>query len=374
VATSLLRSIGKIYTSFIIASTPCHHPCCYLPPSRFEAYFDRPFKRDFVHISAPHMYVTVLDALELKPGQAFLNVGSGSGYLTCLAASQLGEGGVSHGIDINLEVVSHSQECCKRWYSNLLKKRSAGDMDLPPISPEGVQIVVGNCFDLHVKFAEQHCKYDRIYIGAGCPEKRIDFFYDLLAEDGILVVPIDDSNELVKIRRVKGSVFTKSHITQVHFAPLLDTQDNRVPGPSVLLPRLLWTPSASRHKQFPPAFRAAVHTIVFGRPNFAVSTTAGARYCRPLPIHLWMDIFTYCTRDWFVPCRNALQCALEELAMERNLRVAAEEKLRRIESLQVATARERDLYRVSPSTYLCSSISLLHPERIYELIVQCFGV
>jgi protein-L-isoaspartate O-methyltransferase len=102
---------------------------------RNEAYFDRPFKRDYVHISAPHMY----------------GVGSGSGYLSCLAATLLGDGGVSHGIDMNPAVVRHSKECCQRWYSSLLESRSAGDDNLPVISPEGVQFVVGNCFDIEIK-------------------------------------------------------------------------------------------------------------------------------------------------------------------------------------------------------------------------------
>lgn len=57
-----------------------------IPEHRNEAYFDRPFKRQFVHLSAPHMYVSVLKHLDLQPGHAFLNVGSGSGYLSCLVS------------------------------------------------------------------------------------------------------------------------------------------------------------------------------------------------------------------------------------------------------------------------------------------------
>lgn len=74
------------------------------------------------------MYVTVLSNLELRRGQAFLNIGSGSGYLSCLAACLLGEGGLSHGIDINQDVVAHSQVsfqlfvCCQ-YYLILIFER-----------------------------------------------------------------------------------------------------------------------------------------------------------------------------------------------------------------------------------------------------------
>lgn len=43
------------------------------------AYIDAPLREGPVHLSAPHIYGAVLDALELKPGASFLNVGSGTG-------------------------------------------------------------------------------------------------------------------------------------------------------------------------------------------------------------------------------------------------------------------------------------------------------
>jgi protein-L-isoaspartate O-methyltransferase len=56
------------------------------------AYADQPVKEGNVHLSAPHIYGSVLEALELHPNTSlsFLNAGSGSGYLTCLAATVLG--------------------------------------------------------------------------------------------------------------------------------------------------------------------------------------------------------------------------------------------------------------------------------------------
>ena len=56
------------------------------------AHADQPIKEGNVHISAPHIYGAVAEALELPKGSSlsFLNLGSGTGYLTCIAASILG--------------------------------------------------------------------------------------------------------------------------------------------------------------------------------------------------------------------------------------------------------------------------------------------
>ena len=147
-----------------------------------EAYADRPFKQGYVHISAPHMYATVLEQLELQPGHSFLNIGSGSGYFSCLVACMLGEGGLSHGIDINEDVVKHSQECSDRWFKSILSRREAGETGLPTISREGVALVHGNCFDVNVDMAVGSCRYDRIYVGAGCPESKKEFFFSMLSD------------------------------------------------------------------------------------------------------------------------------------------------------------------------------------------------
>lgn len=77
---------------------------------------------------------------------------------------------------------------------------------------EGVSFVNGNCFDIDVAAATACCRYDRIYIGAGCPESKKNFFFSLLADDGIMVAPIDDSNCLVRIRRQCRNVFTVTHM------------------------------------------------------------------------------------------------------------------------------------------------------------------
>ena len=326
---SLLISLSL---SLSLSSTLFHSTIWVLPShQRIGAYSDRPFKQGYVHISAPHMYATVLEHLELQPGHSFLNIGSGSGYFSCLAACLLGEGGLSHGIDINPTVVAHSKECCERWFNSILSRRAAGEAGLPTISREGVALVHGNCFDIDVSTAVSSCRYDRIYIGAGCPEDKKEFFFSLLSDSGIMVAPIDDSDCLVKIRRQCRNVYSVTHISRVHFTPLLQPPpipratplstaattttviptgrlshflsaalasdvtsrfplqaplQGTTPGastatatavglPLVRLPPLVWAPVASRHKQFPPRFRDAVFVLLQASHHCAAEVRSG---------------------------------------------------------------------------------------------------
>lgn len=296
------------------------------------------------------MYVTVLEALDLQPGQSFLNVGSGSGYLCCLASCLLGKQGLIHGIEVNAQAVDHSRECIRRW------QLSQNQSENPPTTTrasgggahedESITIVHGNCFDIDILSSAYNCRYDRIYIGAGCPENRKEFFYHLLAEDGILVAPINERNQMLKVRKLRGNIFQVNGISSVFFAPLIETnmrpdevnihgnRDNSTPLASLLelnpdsvqvltrnpqtmfqeeathgnnhqrvkLPTVLWAPTKSRHQQFPVNFRKAVNLILLASnsSNYPSSTSNGGKipryYCNMLPNHVWFVIFSYCSR------------------------------------------------------------------------------
>jgi len=187
---------------------------------RSQAYMDRPYKRGSVHISAPHMYVTVLEALDLRPGLSFLNVGSGSGYLSCLAAYLLGEGGLSHGIEVAEGMAEYSSNAVRAWHEKISEKND----DSFKVTLDSIRFVEGNCFDIDLTNTVSTCQYDRIYVGAGCPDKRKEFFLSMLSDNGVLVVPINEKNEMIRMRKLCGSIYNQTHVSNVHFAPLVDTR------------------------------------------------------------------------------------------------------------------------------------------------------
>ena len=54
-------------------------------------YLNMPFRNGVQHLSAPSIYATALEALELREGMSFLNVCSGTGYLSAVASRILGK-------------------------------------------------------------------------------------------------------------------------------------------------------------------------------------------------------------------------------------------------------------------------------------------
>ncbi|XP_010153498.1 PREDICTED: protein-L-isoaspartate O-methyltransferase domain-containing protein 1 isoform X2 [Eurypyga helias] len=152
----------------------------YLEGYRDSAYKDLAWKHGNIHLSAPCIYSEVMEALKLQPGLSFLNLGSGTGYLSTMVGLILGPFGINHGIELHSDVVEYAKEKLESFikYSDSFDKFEFCEP----------AFVVGNCLEI----ASDSHQYDRIYCGAGVQKDHENYMKILLKVGGILVMPIED--------------------------------------------------------------------------------------------------------------------------------------------------------------------------------------
>ena len=149
--------------------------------SRDIAHKDQPIRDGNIHISAPHIYGSVLEALELKKdaGLSVLNAGSGTGYFTCITASILGLQSIHYCVEIHEDVISHSREAIAAWRDTQSANQELSNID----------IIHGNALELDINTGECALGFDRIYIGAAIEKDNVHMFKRMLKPGGILVGP-----------------------------------------------------------------------------------------------------------------------------------------------------------------------------------------
>ncbi|CAM9316890.1 unnamed protein product [Pylaiella littoralis] len=241
------------------------------------AYLNRPIQDGDVHLSAPFIYADALEELNPKPGMSFLNIGSGTGYLSYLVSMLVGELGVNHGVEINKALLEHSARCIATTDDRLGRKTD-------------IQLLEGNGLDVKPDLGYD---YDCVYVGAGCdPDLTLPYLQGLLNVKGVMVAPFRE--ELVRVERMEDGSFTSRTLSIVCFSPIAmpaDKKDTESLGPSpvrfVVKP---WSPLC--HSVYPRSFRDAVVTVLMA--NGRDGTVPGV-----LPPALWMEIMGFARRDWF---------------------------------------------------------------------------
>jgi protein-L-isoaspartate O-methyltransferase len=150
------------------------------------AHSDQPLKDENVHISAPHIYGTIVESLDLKPGAAhsFLNIGSGTGYLSCIVSQVLGKDAYMYGVEIYPDVIEHGNASIKRWTD----ARIADNSNVPFVEPS-MEFVHGNGLEIDPNTGESSFGFDRIYIGASVSQEHLTKVANLLRPGGVLVAP-----------------------------------------------------------------------------------------------------------------------------------------------------------------------------------------
>ncbi|XP_017768364.1 PREDICTED: protein-L-isoaspartate O-methyltransferase domain-containing protein 1-like isoform X2 [Nicrophorus vespilloides] len=186
---------------------------------RCEAYKDQAWRHQHYHLSAPCIYSEALEGLRLRPGLSFLNLGSGTGYLSTMAGLILGSNGVNHGVEYHEDVIKYAYTKLEEF-----KKYSGAIDEFDFCEPQFMQ---GNCLALALTR-----RYDRIYVGASCPEQYDDFLKSFLKVGGIMIMPFRDS--LMQVLRVSESSYHVCPLIPVTFAMLILPKTNN-PEPQELL-------------------------------------------------------------------------------------------------------------------------------------------
>jgi len=178
----------------------------YLPDHRANAYKDLAWKHGNIHLSAPCIYSEVMESLQVKNGMSFLNLGSGTGYLSTLVGLILGAYGINHGVEQHEDVVEYSRERLEEF-----KKNSQHFDEFDFCEPV---FVTGNCLLLN-----SGCRlYDRVYCGAACPPEHENYMKNLIRIGGILVMPLND--QLLQITRTGETSWDTKSVLPVSFASL----------------------------------------------------------------------------------------------------------------------------------------------------------
>lgn len=315
-------------------------------PKNFRdiAHKDQPIRDENIHISAPHIYGSVIEALELKKdtGYSFLNAGSGTGYLTCIAASILGPRSVHYCVEIHEDVLSHSREAIAAWKKDQSRSEEISNIDL----------IQGNALELNTNTGECALGFDRIYIGAAIQRYSLAMFKKMLKPGGVLVGPVGD--ELLKIIRSQcetseeNQQFTTRVISGVRFAPLL--VDPSIP---TVIPARVWDPSS--HGLYPDTFRGACNQLLLcsnasrDQPVKVIERNK-VNAASMLPRALWVEILSFTHRNWFDVPMNEVDFLRRRLAEEQaNVERANQAKLEAESRFRIAE-RERDIYKILART------------------------
>ena len=118
-------------------------------------------------ISQPSTVVAMTEALDVKPGQKILEIGTGSGWQAAILSNLVGSTGMVYTIEILQELAEFAKK-------NLVKQKLLN-----------VKIV---CGDGSVGL-EKYAPYDRIIVTAACPKVPKPLL-DQLKVDGIMVIPV----------------------------------------------------------------------------------------------------------------------------------------------------------------------------------------
>ena len=167
------------------------------PEERDEAYEDHPLPiGEGQTISQPFVVAAMLEALALRPEDAVLEVGTGSGYETAVLAELVRS---VYSIERIAVLAEHARAVLERLgYGNVTVVQGDGSQGLPEAAP-----------------------FDAIVVSAAAP-RLPQSLMDQLRDGGRLVIPVGSgfTQELQLVRKI-GDSNTVLYLDGVRFVPLI---------------------------------------------------------------------------------------------------------------------------------------------------------
>ncbi len=147
-------------------------------------------------ISQPYIVAAMVEALELRPQDRVLEVGTGTGYQAAIVSELAGEVWT---IERHAELATRASEILERLgYANVHVVHGDGSLGLP-----------------------QHAPFDKILVAAAAPHIP-DSLVAQLADGGRLVIPVGNrAEQQVQVVRKLGDQITISAQDACRFVPLV---------------------------------------------------------------------------------------------------------------------------------------------------------
>lgn len=155
-------------------------------PARQRRYADEDRPLPIGHGSTnsqPSTVATMLQLLDVQPGDRVLDVGAGSGWTTCLMAVQAGPGGSVVGVEVDERVAAFGAANVTEWVTTL------GHGAAAVTYAQAMPGVLG---------WPQHAPYQRILVSA-MADQVPTALVDQLAPGGVMVAPV--AGRMARVRR-----------------------------------------------------------------------------------------------------------------------------------------------------------------------------
>ena len=165
-----------------------------------EAYADGPIPiGEGQTVSQPYMVAAMVEALEVKPSDRVLEVGTGTGYEAAVLAELASEVWT---IERHAELADKARHVLQELgYGNVHVVHGDGSLGLP-----------------------QHAPFDKIVVAAGAPQMPPSLIAQL-AEGGVLAVPVGNRfDQQLQVARKAGGQMVISHHVLCCFVPLVGAE------------------------------------------------------------------------------------------------------------------------------------------------------